>query len=78
MQGKILSRLEGLPQEAIVVHVQLSLYVESEITSLIPQVQLSIVCSTYCQWQKAGREPGNKTTHSVLDVNQYPVFLWHD
>ena len=49
MQGKILSRLEGLPQEAIVVHVQLSLYVESEITSLIPQVQLSIVCNTYCQ-----------------------------
>ena len=41
-------------------------------------IQLSVVCSTYCQWRKgkAGREPRNKNTHSVLDVNQNPAFLW--
>ena len=39
------------------------IYAESEITSLILQVQLSIVHSLYYQRWKAGREPGNKTIY---------------
>ena len=46
---------------------------ESEITILKPRSPApTIVCSMYCQlW-----EPGNKTTHSVLNVNQNPACLW--
>ena len=38
-------------------------YTEAEITSLMHSpgtIQLSILCSTYCQRQKTGPEPGNK------------------
>ena len=30
----------------------------------------------YCQWTKAGQEPGNKSTHSILNVNQNLACLW--
>ena len=36
---------------------------------------IHIVCITYCQRWKAGRECGNKTAHLVLNVNQNPVGL---
>ena len=29
----------------------------------------------YCQWTKVGREPENKSTHSVVNVNQNPACL---
>ena len=64
-----------LPQVRIAI--KLSSYVESEITTLKPHSPGStIVCSMYCQRRKAGREPENKTTHSVLNVNQLPVCLY--
>ena len=38
-------------------------------------VQYSIVCTMYCQQRKVGWEPGNKTTHSVLNVNSSCLWL---
>ena len=41
-----------------------------------PCFQLFIICSTYCQQWKAGWESENKTTYSVLNVNQPPACLY--
>ena len=55
---------------------QLSSYAESEIASLVPQVQLAIVAVRSARDGKLhGWEPGNKTTHSVPNVNQNPACL---
>ena len=61
------------------IRAQLSLYAESEITSLVSQAPSSFPScagSTYCQRWKGGQDPGNKTTHSVLNANQNPACQW--